>query len=57
MRRGIATGKRITETIETASERAAIETALADLHSDELLVLGIESIEDTLALVQAHLPV
>ncbi|HWG47669.1 MAG TPA: cyanophycin synthetase [Gemmataceae bacterium] len=57
LRRGIATGKRITETIETASERAAIETALADLHSDELLVLGIESIEDTLALVQAHLPV
>jgi cyanophycin synthetase len=55
LRRGIASGKRVVETIDTPGELAAIEAALTDLHSGDLLVLGVESIEETLALVQARL--
>jgi cyanophycin synthetase len=55
LRRGIAAGKRARETVEIPGELAAIEAALADLHPGDLLVLGVESIEEALALVQARL--
>jgi len=35
--------------------RAAMEAALADLQPGDLLVLGVESIEEALAFVQSHL--
>ncbi len=57
LRRGIAAGKRVVEMIEAPSERAALEAALTDLHRDDLLVLGVESIEETLTFVQSHLSV
>jgi cyanophycin synthetase len=56
LRRGIAAGKRAPETIETHGERHAIETALAELRPNDLLVIGVESIEESLAFVQARLP-
>ncbi len=55
LRRGIAAGSRVTETTEMRGELPAIEAALADLRSGDLLVLGIESIEEALALVHARL--
>ena len=53
LRRGIAAGQRHPEISETKGERAAIETALADLQAGDLLVIGVESIEEALAFVQA----
>jgi cyanophycin synthetase len=55
LRQGIATGKRVRATTETRGELAAIEAALADLGPGDLLVLGIESIEEALTFVQARL--
>mgnify|MGYP001294805166 CR=1 FL=1 len=55
LRRGITADKRVVETIEAPSERAALEAALADLQPGDLLVLGVESIEEALAFVQSHL--
>ena len=57
LRRGIAAGKRVSETVEVPGEMAAIEAALADLQPGDLLVLGVESIEEALAFVQARLSV
>jgi cyanophycin synthetase len=55
LRRGIAAGKCHTEISETQSELDAIEMALADLRSGDLLVIGVDSIEEALAFVQARL--
>lgn len=54
LREGMA-GKRVSEVVEVATEKDAVETALRSLAPDELVVLGIDSIEEVLALVQAHL--
>jgi cyanophycin synthetase len=54
LRRGIAAGRRVTDTIEMPGERPAIEAALGDLHTGDLLVIGVESIEETLALLASH---
>jgi cyanophycin synthetase len=53
--RGLAAGPRLKERLEAASEQSAIETALNDLRADDLLVVGAEAIEETLALVEARL--
>jgi cyanophycin synthetase len=55
LRRGIDAGKRHPDIRETADELAAIEAALADLKPGDLLVIGVESIEEALAFVQARL--
>ncbi len=54
LRRGIAAGKRVTDTVEMPGERPAIEAALANLKSGDLLVIGVESIEETLAFLASH---
>jgi cyanophycin synthetase len=55
LRRGLATGPRVAETLEVRDEAGAIELALGALAPDDLLVLGIESIDETLALVERSL--
>ena len=52
LRRGFDKGTRINEVSEAPGEFAAIETALRDLHPDNLVVVGVESIETALAHVQ-----
>jgi cyanophycin synthetase len=54
LRRGIAAGQRVADTTEMPGERAAIEAALADLRSGDLLVIGVESIEETLTFLVSH---
>jgi cyanophycin synthetase len=54
LRRGIAAGQRVGDTTEISGERPAIEAALADLHPGDLLVIGVESIEETLAFLVSH---
>lgn len=57
LRRGIAAAKRYPEPeiCTTANELAAIEMALAELHPGDLLVIGVTSIAEALAFVQARL--
>ncbi len=55
LRRGIAAGQRHPEVSTMQGELAAIETALADLRPGDLLVIGVDSIEEALAHVQGHL--
>jgi cyanophycin synthetase len=55
LRRGIAAGQRHPDLTETAGERLAIETALTALQPGDLLVIGVEAIEESLAFVQARL--
>ncbi len=55
LRRGIAAGQHHPEISTTQGELAAIEAALADLRSGDLLVIGVDSIEEALAFVQARL--
>jgi cyanophycin synthetase len=55
LRRGLAVGKRLKETVEAFDERSAIETALRDLKPGELIVFGVEAIDEALALVEARL--
>jgi cyanophycin synthetase len=55
LRRGLAAGKRVAETLEARDEPRAVELALQVLTPSELLVIGTESIEGTLALVQRHI--
>jgi cyanophycin synthetase len=55
LRQGLARGKRAREVVETASEREAIETALTHLQPGELAVIGVEAIEEALAVIQEHL--
>ncbi|MGH7224118.1 MAG: glutamate ligase domain-containing protein [Gemmataceae bacterium] len=55
LRRGIAAGQRHPDVSETRGELAAIEAALADLQAGDLLVLGVEAIEEALAFVASRL--
>jgi cyanophycin synthetase len=55
LRRGIAEGSRNPEVSAAHSELAAIELALADLHPGDLLVIGVDSIEEAVNFVQTHL--
>jgi cyanophycin synthetase len=55
LRRGLSRGKRVKEIVETTSEIAAIEQALKEQSPGQLLVLGVESIKESLTLVRRHL--
>ncbi|MBX6311504.1 MAG: cyanophycin synthetase, partial [Isosphaeraceae bacterium] len=55
LRRGLAEGRRVSEIRETRGERAAIATALETLRPGDLLVIGPESIEESLAFVRRRL--
>jgi len=55
LRRGLERGRRVREVIEVATESAAVEQTLRELHGDELLVIGVEAIEQSLAFVRQQL--
>jgi cyanophycin synthetase len=55
LRQGLRRGKRARDIIETPTEREALELALTSLRPGELLVIGVEAIEDSLAFVQERL--
>lgn len=55
LRRGIAAGQRHPEIIETSGEQAAIKAALAELRKEDLLVIGVDSIEESLTFMTSHL--
>lgn len=55
LRRGIDAGQRHPEIHEMRGELAALKAALTELRPGDLLVLGVEAIEEALAFVQAHL--
>ncbi|HTU93318.1 MAG TPA: cyanophycin synthetase, partial [Gemmataceae bacterium] len=55
LRRGIAAGQRHPEISAMHGELEAIESALADLRPGDLLVIGVDSIAEALAFVQARL--
>jgi cyanophycin synthetase len=55
LRQGLTQGKRISCTSETDGERQAIREALAALAPGDLVVLGVETIEDSLAFAAALL--
>ena len=55
LRQGLAAGKRMGRTIEAADERAAILAALASLEPGDLVVLGVEAIEESLAFTRSYL--
>jgi cyanophycin synthetase len=55
LRRGLAAGKRAALVAELSSEREAIHTALDALCPGDLLVIGLEAIEESLALIEARL--
>jgi cyanophycin synthetase len=55
LRRGLALGKRVSETVEAEGELAAIDAGLRALGPGDLLVLGVESIEEALAFVESRL--
>jgi cyanophycin synthetase len=53
--RGIDAGDRVAQVREVENEPRALETAVADLRPGDLLVLGMEALEEALAFVQRHL--
>jgi cyanophycin synthetase len=55
-RRGLAAGGRVAETVAADDERGAIARALRDAGPGDVVVLGVECIEDALALVRRTLP-
>jgi cyanophycin synthetase len=55
LRRGMAAGTRHPGITETHGERAALDAALSDLQSGDLLVLGVDAIEEALAFVKSRL--
>jgi cyanophycin synthetase len=55
LRQGLARGKRVGEVREAASERLAILETLQALRPGDLLVLGIELIEESLAFTEEQL--
>jgi cyanophycin synthetase len=57
LRRGLASGKRVTQVREAGDEAQAIQLALGELAPGELLVLGVEAIEESLALIEEVLRV
>jgi cyanophycin synthetase len=56
LRRGLSAGRRVAEVAEVAGELVAVGQALDEARPGELVVLGIESIDAALALVQSRLP-
>jgi cyanophycin synthetase len=56
LRKGLAAGRRVSQIAEVPSEREAVCTALAGLGPDEVLVLGLEAIEESLELIERCLP-
>jgi cyanophycin synthetase len=56
LRRGLAAGQRVAEVTEVPGELEAVAAALSSAGPGELVVLGIESIEQVLGLLQARLP-
>ncbi len=52
LRQGLAQGRRVAETIEIRGEFAAVDLALQSLIPGEVVVIGPESIEETLAYVR-----
>jgi cyanophycin synthetase len=55
LKQGLQKGKRLKEILELGSEREAIEKSLHMMQPGELLVLGVEAIEESLAFVQENL--
>jgi cyanophycin synthetase len=55
LRRGLAKATRVKEVSDVSGELAAIEHALSDLRPDDLVVIGVESIDQGLSHVQALL--
>jgi len=55
LRKGLESGKRVSHVSEAATEMQAVHESLQNLGPDELLVLGIESIEETLSVVRRHM--
>jgi cyanophycin synthetase len=55
LRRGLASGKRVKEVREVGDEAETIRVALGELASGELLVLGVEAIEESLALIEERI--
>jgi cyanophycin synthetase len=49
---GLRLGKRVAQVEESEGERAALEVALGSLKAGEVLVLGVETIEESLAFVE-----
>jgi cyanophycin synthetase len=56
LRRGLAAGRRVAEVIEGAGELAAVQAALEAARPGELVVLGIDSFDQVLAILREHLP-
>jgi cyanophycin synthetase len=54
-RQGLNQASRMSELLETATEREAIDLALADIGPGKLVVLGVETIEESLRYVQQRL--
>jgi cyanophycin synthetase len=54
LRQGLASGTRMKELIEVEGELLAIDRALGDLRAGDLLVLGVERIEESLAHIQGR---
>jgi cyanophycin synthetase len=52
LRRGLAAGKRVAETVAVPDERAGVELALQTLAPGDLVVLDVEAIEEALTLVR-----
>jgi cyanophycin synthetase len=52
LRHGLAEGKRVSEVHEVLDERTAIRAALGELQPQDLVVIGVEAIEDSLALIE-----
>ena len=55
LRQGLAAGRRVAEAVEIRGESAAVDLALDGLARDEVVVIGPESIEETLARVRRRL--
>jgi cyanophycin synthetase len=53
LREGVAKGPRAADVRELATEREAIDAALGEVMSGELIVLGVEAIEDSLRYVRS----
>jgi len=54
-RQGLASGKRRPVVVEVRDEKAALAAALDDVHPGDLVVLGLEAIDQSLAFLQARL--
>lgn len=55
LRQGLAAGRRVQQIEEARDEQTAIRAALDDLRPGDLTVLGLEGIEEALALIELHL--